>query len=322
MAPTRRRWPWCGTPSATAVSNCCARLGVFVPLLLVGWRAAPGGRSLPGVALLLVAVMVLAQSWNLRPLYCTTVGLLLVLAVGFTTTAPGAGRCRGGCRSSCSSGPICTPASSSASAARRGDRLGVAQPRPAAQRPARPAFIVAADLDRRARPRGHVPQPRPDRTAPLSVPSGKATSAHARLHRDAAAVILPHATALHRRPRLRRRLADRLDAVTAFPPIPALGNRSYGRPWRPRQRRFPGSTGLAARDARPGRSASGTHDARFGAGPAAAFGSFVEGLLHAPAFRFQWYWPAAFTALVVVSVTAESAVPVQNHPDWPVAAVD
>ena len=48
-------------------------------------------------------------------------------------------------------------------------------------------------------------------------------------------------------------------------------------------------------------------------------------VLRAPAFRLQWYWPAAaFAALTVVSVTPplSRAVPVQNHPDWPVAAVD
>jgi hypothetical protein len=51
----------------------------------------------------------------------------------------------------------------------------------------------------------------------------------------------------------------------------------------------------------------------------------VKRLLHAPAFRFQWFWPAtAFAALVVVSVIPplSRAMPVQNHPNWPVAAVD
>ncbi len=47
-------------------------------------------------------------------------------------------------------------------------------------------------------------------------------------------------------------------------------------------------------------------------------------MLNAPAFRFQWSWPAAAVAvLAVVSFTPplSRAVPIQNHPDWPVAAV-
>ena len=54
-------------------------LCVFVPLLLVAWRLRRAGVRWRGIALaLLVALMVLSQSWNLRPLYCTTIGLLLV----------------------------------------------------------------------------------------------------------------------------------------------------------------------------------------------------------------------------------------------------
>ena len=98
------------------------------------------------------------------------------------------------------------------------------------------------------------------------------------------------------------------------------------RPWRPGQRRLPRRAGLAAGDARPRRPASGPNAARIGAGPAAAPGPVAgSALLHAPAFQFQWSWPtAALAALAVVSVTPplSRAVPIQDHPDWPVAAVD
>lgn len=49
------------------------------PLLLVGLRLRREGVPWYGIALaLFTAVVVLAGSWNLRPLYCTTAGLLLV----------------------------------------------------------------------------------------------------------------------------------------------------------------------------------------------------------------------------------------------------
>jgi hypothetical protein len=52
---------------------------VLTPLLLVAWRLRRGGVRWRGVGLALAAaVFVLTPVWNLRPLYCTTIGLLLV----------------------------------------------------------------------------------------------------------------------------------------------------------------------------------------------------------------------------------------------------
>jgi hypothetical protein len=52
---------------------------VATPLLLLAWRLRCGGVGWHGIALTLgVAVAALAPAWNLRPLYCTTIGLLLV----------------------------------------------------------------------------------------------------------------------------------------------------------------------------------------------------------------------------------------------------
>ncbi len=52
---------------------------VVVPLLLLGARLQKEGVRWYGILLaLLVAVFVLSSAWNLRPLYCTTIGLLLV----------------------------------------------------------------------------------------------------------------------------------------------------------------------------------------------------------------------------------------------------
>jgi hypothetical protein len=54
-------------------------LCVGLPLLLVGLRLRRENVPAHGIALsLATAVLVLAGSWNLRPLYCTTIGLLLV----------------------------------------------------------------------------------------------------------------------------------------------------------------------------------------------------------------------------------------------------
>jgi hypothetical protein len=52
---------------------------VATPLLLVAVRLRRGGVRWPGILLaLLTAMVVLSSVWNLRPLYCTTIGLLLV----------------------------------------------------------------------------------------------------------------------------------------------------------------------------------------------------------------------------------------------------
>jgi hypothetical protein len=52
---------------------------VATPLLIVGLRLRGEGVRWHGIALtLFVAIFVLAPAWNLRPLYCTTIGLLLV----------------------------------------------------------------------------------------------------------------------------------------------------------------------------------------------------------------------------------------------------
>jgi hypothetical protein len=52
---------------------------VFTPLLLLAWRLRTAGVRWHGIALsLLTAVVVLLPGWNLRPLYCTTIGLLLL----------------------------------------------------------------------------------------------------------------------------------------------------------------------------------------------------------------------------------------------------
>jgi hypothetical protein len=52
---------------------------VLTPLLLVAWRLRTAGVRWRAVGLgLTAAVFVLTPVWNLRPLYCTTIGLLLV----------------------------------------------------------------------------------------------------------------------------------------------------------------------------------------------------------------------------------------------------
>jgi hypothetical protein len=52
---------------------------VITPLLLVAWRLRAARVRWHGIALtLFVAIFVLTPLWNLRPLYCTTIGLLLV----------------------------------------------------------------------------------------------------------------------------------------------------------------------------------------------------------------------------------------------------
>jgi hypothetical protein len=52
---------------------------VVTPLLLVAWRLRVARVRWRGIALaLLVAIFVLTPVWNLRPLFCTTIGLLLV----------------------------------------------------------------------------------------------------------------------------------------------------------------------------------------------------------------------------------------------------
>lgn len=52
---------------------------VATPFLLLSLRLRKEGVRWHGIALaLLVAIFVLSQAWNLRPLYCTTIGLLLV----------------------------------------------------------------------------------------------------------------------------------------------------------------------------------------------------------------------------------------------------
>jgi hypothetical protein len=54
-------------------------LAVFLPLLLLGVRLQREGVRWRGIALaLLAAICVLSPGWNLRPLYCTTIGLLVV----------------------------------------------------------------------------------------------------------------------------------------------------------------------------------------------------------------------------------------------------
>jgi hypothetical protein len=52
---------------------------VTTTLVLLAWRLRRGGVRPHGVALaVLVAVIALAPAWNLRPLYCTSIGLLLL----------------------------------------------------------------------------------------------------------------------------------------------------------------------------------------------------------------------------------------------------
>ena len=54
-------------------------IAVGAPLLLLALHLRRAGVRWHGIALtLMVAVLVLMRAWNLRPLYCTTVGLLLV----------------------------------------------------------------------------------------------------------------------------------------------------------------------------------------------------------------------------------------------------
>ncbi len=54
-------------------------LCVLTPLLLVGWRLRREGVGWHTViASIVVAILVLIPTWNLRPFYCTTLGLLLL----------------------------------------------------------------------------------------------------------------------------------------------------------------------------------------------------------------------------------------------------
>ncbi|HYT93834.1 MAG TPA: hypothetical protein VEL76_34260 [Gemmataceae bacterium] len=55
---------------------------VFTPFCLLMWRLRTAGVRWHGIALtLLTAVVVLSPAWNLRPLYCTSIGLLLVVGL-------------------------------------------------------------------------------------------------------------------------------------------------------------------------------------------------------------------------------------------------
>jgi hypothetical protein len=52
---------------------------VFTPLLVVGLRLRKEGVRWYGIAVsIVVAILVVSPSWNLRPLFCTSIGLLLV----------------------------------------------------------------------------------------------------------------------------------------------------------------------------------------------------------------------------------------------------
>jgi hypothetical protein len=52
---------------------------VAAPLVLLAWRLRRAGVRPHGIVLaVLTAVVVLAPAWNLRPMYCTTIGLLLL----------------------------------------------------------------------------------------------------------------------------------------------------------------------------------------------------------------------------------------------------
>src|SRR5207248_2220148 len=52
---------------------------VAAPMLLLGLRLRKEGVGWHGIAVaLLVGVAVVSPAWNLRPMYCTTIGLLLV----------------------------------------------------------------------------------------------------------------------------------------------------------------------------------------------------------------------------------------------------
>ena len=52
---------------------------VFTPLLLVGLRLRKEGVRWYGIALsIVVAVLALSPAWNLRPLFCTSIGLVLI----------------------------------------------------------------------------------------------------------------------------------------------------------------------------------------------------------------------------------------------------
>ncbi|MCC6417535.1 MAG: hypothetical protein IT429_04735 [Gemmataceae bacterium] len=52
---------------------------VIAPLVLVAWRLRCGGVRWHGIALALgAAILAISPAWNLRPMACTTVGLLLV----------------------------------------------------------------------------------------------------------------------------------------------------------------------------------------------------------------------------------------------------
>ncbi len=302
-------------------------LCVFVPLLLVGLRLRRAGVAWRGIALaLFVAVMVLAPSWNLRPLYCTTIGLLLVsgalhdhctgrrplslwlpvVMLLWANLHPGVivGQALlvGAITWEWLNRRLHLNAPLDAAACRRLTWLG--------------GLGLAATFV----------SPDPIERLLYPLPAGVAPSGHARFHGNAPAVLLPHDPALYGRPRLPCRRTHGLDAAPAFSPISALGSGPSRRPWHPGQRRLPGRARLAARDARSCRPASGANAARGGTGAAAAPGSLLEARpsrtgVPVPVVLAD---SGGFAALAVVSVTPplSRAVPVQDHPDWPVAAVD
>ena len=300
-------------------------LCVFTPLLLVGLRLRREGVRWRGVALaLLVAVLVLAQSWNLRPLYCTTVGLLLVC---------------GALHDHCTGRrplPLWLPVIMLLWANLHPGVI-VGQ-----------ALLLGAVgwewLNRRLRLNAPLPAAACWRLTWLGLLALAATFVSPDpLER----LLYPFRPELHH-PVMRGFLEMRpLHAFLALPPytaglvyvVAALTAWTLLRRFRQyRLWEIALLLGLGALGCAAFRGVQDwllvmlvlavPHLARMLRGAPAPFlrlDRSLKRLLHAPAFRFQWGWPtAAFAALAVVSLTPPlgRAVPIQDHPDWPVAAVD
>ncbi len=301
-------------------------LCVFVPLLLVAWRLRREAVRWRGVALaLLIAVMVLAQSWNLRPLYCTTIGLLLVsgwlhdhcarrrnlpwrlplVMLLWANLHPGVivGQALlvGAIGWEWLNSWVRLNAPLDAAACRRltwVGGLGLAA-----------TFFSPDPIERMLYPF------RPELHHAVMRGFTEMRPLYSFLTQPPYTAGLVYVVAVLTAWTLLRRFRQyRLWEIALLCGLGALGNAAF----RGVQDWLLVMLVLAVphlvrmmRDSAPV--------------PLLRLDRSWKRLLYAPLFRFQWYWPTAtFAALAVVSVTPplSRAVPVQNNSDWPVAAVD
>ena len=300
-------------------------LCVFVPLLLVGLRLRRAGVAWRGIALaFIVAVMVLAPSWNLRPLYCTTIGLLLVsgalhdhctgrrplplwlplVMLLWANLHPGVivGQALlvGAIGWEWLNRRLRLNAPLDAAACRRLTWVGVLG--------LATTFVSPDPVERLLYPF----QPELHHAVMRGFTEMRPLHAFLTLPPYTAGLVYVIA-ALTAWTLLRRFRQYRLWEVVLLVGLGVLGNAAF----RGVQDWLLVMLVLAVPHL--------VRMLRDAPAPLLRLNRSWKRALDAPVFQFQWSWPtAAFAALAVVSVTPplSRAVPIQDHPDWPVAAVD